>query len=187
MTIESFPGNQIYGFGSVWAHWKKMTIQKGYAREDSIWNSGVLVSGLPVSHQTMFYDRKKFLAAGFLDETLRTSSDYKHLTECFLKGYRMLVTKKKIAIVDNSGISSKQGNLVLEEHVSIVNENLGLNSLNLANQVLRAGKGWLNLDPGLVIPKEVNKMIDQARDTNSKIRNSNSVVILLFGYAIILG
>ena len=179
------PGADIYGFGSVWARWKNLSIQFGDVRQDSHWNSGVLVSGLPVSHQAMFYNRESFLRVGFLDEALRTSSDYKHLAAAFLKGLKMNISNECVAIVDNGGISSNQGNLVVEEHVAIVNENLKIGSPKEAEEIFRAGKGWLGIESVSALTPEIHVMIENAHSNMVKRTKLRRLVILLFKHAII--
>ena len=186
-AMQNNPGKDIYGFGSVWAKWGKVTFQVGIVRQDSQWNSGVLVSGLPVSHQAMFYRREKFLEVGLLDEKLKTSSDYKHLADAYLKGIDMQISNTCIAIVDNGGISSNQGNLVLEEHISIVNENLGLEDLELAEKIFRAGKGWAGLDPNDSISLEVRHMVSEACQVSQPHPKLKLPLLILFGYAAIFG
>jgi hypothetical protein len=179
------PGADIYGFGSVWARWKNFSAQFGDVRQDSHWNSGVLVSGLPVSHQAMFYNRESFLKVGFLDEDLKTSSDYKHLADAFLKGLRMNISDECVAIVDNGGISSNQGNLVVEEHVAIVNENLKLGSPTEAEEVFRAGKGWLGIESVSALTPEIYLMIENAHSNQAGRTKLRRLVILLFRHAVI--
>jgi glycosyltransferase involved in cell wall biosynthesis len=184
-AMQDNPGKDIYGFGSVWAKWAKVSIQIGNVRQDSQWNAGVLVSGLPVSHQAMFYKREKFLEIGLLDENLKTSSDYKHLANAYLKGANMQISDTCIAIVDNGGISSNQGNLVLEEHIAIVNENLRLENLEFAEKIFRAGKGWAGLDSNESISLELQQMVSEARQVNRPHPKLKLPVVIVFGYAAI--
>ena len=186
-AMRNNPGKDIYGFGSVWAKWAKVSVQIGNVRQDSQWNSGVLVSGLPVSHQAMFYKREKFREIGLLDENLKTSSDYKHLARAYLGGADMQISDTCIAIVDNGGISSNQGNLVLKEHIAIVDENLGLEDLELAEKIFRAGKGWANLDPNESISLEVQQMVNEARQVSQQHPKMKLPLLILFGYAAIFG
>jgi hypothetical protein len=185
-TIQANPNIEIYGFGSVWARWRRISIQNGSIRQDSDWNSGILISGLPVSHQAIFYRRDKFLQVGLLDENLKTSSDYKHLAACFMSKMKMLISQEIVAIVDNGGVSSNQGDLVIREHVAIVKQNLSIDLESVAEQIFRAGKGWSALDDGLVIPKHVTLMLSDAQHGKIARTRERAKVILLYGRAYII-
>ena len=179
--IKTNPDSRIMGFASTWVSWKPVSIQLGNTREDRPWDAGVLIFGLPVSHQGIFCHREVFSELGPLDPDLKTSSDFQFIAKAFKAGFHMATSSQVIAVVDDGGVSSVRGDLVLHEHGEIVRANFGLDSTIDCEQIIRIGKGWVPTPQLAELPSVLHESINAARKYHGKRNPRRRFVIMLRG------
>jgi hypothetical protein len=141
-TLSTYPNANVMGFGSAWTNPFKGIFSKTHVRQDDLWNEGVLATGMPVSHQALFTKTDVLRSVGGFTETFKIASDFEFVCKLVMTGHFMVQSKTIIALVDNSGLSTIDKELLLVEHHKVISKNLQDCSLETSKHILQWSRGW---------------------------------------------
>jgi len=134
--------SEFISFRSAWVKTFGLLPKVSKVRQDDPWGPGILATGMPFSHQSIFTRRESLIEMGGFSEKFKISSDFEFLCRSYLAGLKAKSFSEVISLVDPTGISSSDPHLIISEHIEIITSQFpGLTS-NDAELLLRWSRGW---------------------------------------------
>lgn len=115
---------------------------RGVLREDEEYGVGALVSGIPFGHNAMFATRKAYERVGLYDTSYRITADANWVHRAIRAGMTCSMMKRVLVQFASTGVSSNNGDRVLEESGRTIRENFPFLSQQEALDLLFGVRGW---------------------------------------------
>jgi hypothetical protein len=152
------PETSCITFGSTWYQGRKI-MDIGKVRADGDWSINGLLRGMPVSHQSLIVSRDAIAAFGGFDENLKIAADYKLVCQLIQAGFKALHSPTIFSIVDNTGLSSHNPELVISEYVQVLSEIFPNTPLEKITQYFLATNHWAKAPAGEDFDHKLNHLM----------------------------
>jgi glycosyltransferase involved in cell wall biosynthesis/acetyltransferase-like isoleucine patch superfamily enzyme len=115
---------------------------RGALREDEEYGIGALVSGIPFGHNAMFASKKAYEKVGIYDTSYRITADANWVHRAIRAGMSCSMVDRVLVQFASTGVSSNNGDRVLEESGRTIRENFPVLSQQEALDLLFGVRGW---------------------------------------------
>lgn len=115
---------------------------RGVLREDEDYGPGALISGIPFGHNAMFATREAYGKVGLYDQDFRITADANWVHRAIRAGLTCSRIDRVLVQFATTGVSSNDGERVLEESGRAIRANFPFLSQQDALDLLYGVRGW---------------------------------------------
>lgn len=115
---------------------------RGVLREDEEYGAGALISGIPFGHNAMFATKRAYETVGLYDTSYRITADANWAHRAIKAGLSCSRLDRVLVQFASTGVSSNDGERVLEETGRTIRENFPFLTQQEALDLLYGVRGW---------------------------------------------